>query len=163
MCRPQDFMENPEIISLSNKLKQNKIPEGIPQNNRYKKGGWKHEPLFSRFAFSRYLFPASDYRESLNAEIAFFTFYYCADSTNTTRFRIGWPNLSTPPPAATFSLSAEMQMCIRDRIIHRMMRRINLHTRSNQRMGAYRNISSIQESAIGIHKYICLLYTSRCV
>ncbi|WP_368117244.1 hypothetical protein, partial [Bacteroides xylanisolvens] len=39
MCRPQDFMENPEIISLSNKLKQNKIPEGIPQNNRYKKGG----------------------------------------------------------------------------------------------------------------------------
>lgn len=39
MCRPQDFMENPEIISLSNKLKQNKIPEEIPQNNRYKKGG----------------------------------------------------------------------------------------------------------------------------
>lgn len=38
---------------------------------------------------ARYLFPASDYRESLNAEIAFFTFYYCADSTNTTRFRIG--------------------------------------------------------------------------
>jgi hypothetical protein len=32
-------MESPEIISLSNKLKQNKIPEEIPQNNRYKKGG----------------------------------------------------------------------------------------------------------------------------
>jgi hypothetical protein len=39
MCRPQDFMESPEIISLSNKLKQNKISEEIPQNNRYKKGG----------------------------------------------------------------------------------------------------------------------------
>lgn len=33
---------------------------------------------------------------------------YCADSTNATRFRIGWPNLSTLPPAATFNLSAEM-------------------------------------------------------
>ena len=34
---PRIFMESPEIISLSNKLKQNKIPEEIPQNNRYKK------------------------------------------------------------------------------------------------------------------------------
>lgn len=37
MCRPQDFMENPEIISLSNKLKQNKIPEGIPKITDIKK------------------------------------------------------------------------------------------------------------------------------
>ncbi|WP_182425129.1 MULTISPECIES: hypothetical protein [Bacteroides] len=30
-------MENPEIISLSNKLKQNKIPEGIPKITDIKK------------------------------------------------------------------------------------------------------------------------------
>jgi hypothetical protein len=80
-------MENPEIISLSNKLKQNKIPEGIPKITDIKKAAESMNLSFQ--AFSRYLFPASDYRESLNAEIAFFTFYYCADSTNTTRFRIG--------------------------------------------------------------------------